>query len=112
MSERTARWASIAGRAVDNVPKRHAALEAAQIIGEQIDNLVPVSRSKAGRMRGNHDVRQRPERTLRLERLAIEDVEHRAANLTSAERGNQCRGIDDLAAGDIHDHCSLIQHRY
>ena len=48
---------------------RLAALESPQVLGEEVDHLVPVSLPEAGRVRRQDDVRQRPQRVVRRQRL-------------------------------------------
>src|ERR1043166_3902738 len=70
---------SVARRLVDGIEQRLARLEPAEVVGEQGGGIGPVPRLEPGYVRRDQHVLTRPERTVRRERLVLEDVERRAA---------------------------------
>ena len=80
---------------------RLAAPEAPDILDEEIGDVVPMVRTKTGTVRSDDDVRHRPERTLGIERLRVEDIEHRAAELTTLERTHHRARVHELRSADI-----------
>src|SRR3954454_20641573 len=62
-------------------------------------------------MRADEDVRQVPERALRRQRLALENVERRSTQSVRAKRIDESGLVDDVAAGDVHEDRARPQKR-
>src|SRR6266446_5711273 len=105
---------------VQNVPHviRSSIKKAAQVMAEDLGDLVVLRGDGACRMWTYQDVRQIPERALRRQRLDGGDVEAGEADVATAQMADQRLFIDNLPTADIDEgnarlHCAkrrLVDH--
>ena len=83
---------SVSGGAVDDVAQLLAAGVAAEVVGEQREQLVGVAVLRRGAVRRDVDVRRVPQRVVGRERLLAGDVEDRAAEVARLRAPRSARG--------------------
>src|SRR5437870_876246 len=89
--------------AIDHIQQDLAGLITAEILTEELDDLIPMVRAHAGRMRRDDDIRQAPERACRVQGLAFKDVEDSAAQSAVPQRSYKSRLIDNLSTRNINN---------
>src|SRR5438552_3903551 len=87
---------SVSRRLIDDVAQRLAREIAANVIFQQLGMAGPEARRGGSQMRRDEHVRRLPQRTLRRQRLGLEDVRRRAGNSLAFERRYQRGVIDQL----------------
>ena len=92
---------------IDQIQQRFTALKPAQVVTEQIDDLIPMIRPNSGRVRGDDDVRHCPQRARRIQRLALEYIENGSAQPSVAKCVEKRWFVNDPASMQIFSRCYL-----
>jgi hypothetical protein len=100
----TAKVVGVAERAVAfvrDVEQRLACAEAAQVFTEQRGVAFHRNGRIGGDVWSDDDVRHFPKRAVGGQRCGISDIQAYAGEMSVVERGEEGRGVDDLAPGDV-----------
>src|SRR6185312_4907912 len=92
---------SVPGGAVDDVPQRLPAREPAEVVGEELQELLRVAVLRCRRVGRDPDPGSVPQGVVGGKRLLPGDVEDRPAEVTRSQRGDQRRFVDERPAADV-----------
>ena len=88
----------------EQVEERLVAMgKALQLIDHEAEEAGTARQGHSGDMRSEEDIMEAFDRVIGRNRLRVEDIERRD-NVVTLEAGEERRGIDDCASGDVDEH--------
>src|SRR5438105_2262851 len=87
---------------VHHIQERFAGQVATQVLREECGGPFVILPGVAGDMRGDENIWEVPEWTLRGQRLVLKDIQSRAGDLLLLKRTNQVVFVTHFSTGNIH----------